>query len=69
MTLSPLGNFMTALQMLNNVFLYFDGVKQLGVGQVYTYLDVSNRIALKVSLGPCTFDFSCLLRFVAVENV
>ena len=49
--------------------LYFDDVEQLGVGQVYNCLDVSNGIDLRVSLRPYTFDFSCLLRFDVAENV
>lgn len=48
--------------------MYFDDVEQLGVGQVYNYLGVSNEIGLKVS-GPCIFYFSRLLRFDVVVDV
>ena len=48
--------------------VYFDNVEQLGVAQVYNCLDVSNEIVLQVS-GPCTFDFSRLLRLDVVEDV
>ena len=37
--------------------LHFDGVEQLGIGQAYTCHDVSNGIDVKVSFGPCPFDF------------
>lgn len=53
------------------LYLYFDVVEQLGVGQVYACLDVSNKIDLKVSLISILskyFDFSCLLQFDEVEN-
>lgn len=53
------------------LYLYFDDVEQLGVGQVYACLDVSNKIDLKVSLISILskyFDFSCLLQFDEVEN-
>ena len=49
------------------LYLYFGNTDQLGLGQAYTCLSVSRGIGLK--LGPCPFDFSCLLKFDVAENV
>lgn len=51
------------------LYSYFDDIEQLGTGQVYIFIDVSKEVGPRVSLGPCPFDFSCLLRSGVVENV